>query len=455
MFSYARNPNQFRKRTGSHFALALALAASGALGAVALETPAQAQDEEAAQPNYTEGFVKAYQPLATRIEAKEDPAALKAEIPALKAAVQSDDDRFVAGQAIYSIGTNAKDVALQREGLEMMLDSGKVPAEQKGLNLFAAGQLAYQAEDFASARARFEQAIAAGYDDPSAQGLLAESYFAEENYAAGLDSLTQAIAAQEAAGATIDEAWIQRGFAVSYNNQLGDKAAEFAKLYVTHYPSADVWGDAIAVQRSFFDYDDQALLDLMRLAERTQSLRSERDYVDYISAADPRRLPAEVGRIVEAGLAANMLNASDVLVSEAKSTAESQSASAREDLPQLEQDARASGSGALAASAAGDMYLNFENAAKAAEMYELALTKADADTGRVLTRLGIAQVDAGQFAEAKATFEKVEGPRAPIADLWALYADNQASGGATATAAAPAATPAAAPAADTAETPAQ
>lgn len=434
MLSFARNPQPRTKRFGSHFALALALVAGGAFGAVALEAPAYAQDddEEAAEKDYSEAFIAAYQPLAQRIEAQEDPAALKTALPALIAAAQTADDKFVAGQTVYSIGARSEDLALQRQGLDMMLDSGKTPADQYARNLFAAGQLAYQAEDWTTARARIEQAIAAGYQGGNALGLAAETYFNEENFAAGLTALKQAIAAQKQAGKPIDESWIRRGFTVAYNNALADEAAEFAKLYVVNFPSSDVWGDAIAVQRSFYDYDDHALLDLMRLAERTGSMRSERDYFDYISAADARRLPAEVGRIIAAGLAANMLKTGDVLVTEAASMAESQAKTARADLPALEKDARSSGGTAIDAMAAGDLFLNFEQAAKAEEMYELALTKSGVETGRALTRLGIAQFDQGKFAEAKATFDKVDGVRAPIADLWSLYAEAQASGGVTA-----------------------
>lgn len=432
MFSLIRNPNLQARRFGSHLALAIALAASGAVATVAIETPAHAKqekDEEKPKADYSKGFIEVYQPLGKRLEANEDPAALTAAIPGLTAAVETADDKFVAGQAIYTIGLRGEDLALQRQGLDMMLESGKVPAANYGRNLFAAGQLAYQAEDWAAARQRFEEAIAAGYSDPNLQGLMAEAYFAEGNHAAGLDYLKRAISTQEQAGQTVDESWIRRGFAMAYNNQLADQASEFSKIYIAHYPSPDVWGDAIAVQRSFYNYDDQGLLDLLRLAARTNSLRSERDYVDYISAADARRLPAEVGRIIEAGLAAGKLNSSDVLVAEARTTAKAQAGPARADLAELESDARAAGAKALAASAAGDMYLNFAEPAKAEEMYELALTKADVDTGRVLTRLGIAQVDQGKFAEAKATFDKVEGARAPIAELWSLYAEAQASGG--------------------------
>ena len=52
----------------------------------------------------------------------------------------------------------------------------------------------------------------------------------------------------------------------------------------------------------------------------------------------------------------------------------------------------------------------------------------DAEKDRVMTRLGIAQIDEGKYAEAKATLAKVGGPRAAIAQLWAIYADQKAAG---------------------------
>jgi hypothetical protein len=48
----------------------------------------------------------------------------------------------------------------------------------------------------------------------------------------------------------------------------------------------------------------------------------------------------------------------------------------------------------------------------------------------VLTRLGIAQFDQGKYAESEATFNKVEGARKAIANLWAIYAAQQANGAA-------------------------
>ena len=42
-----------------------------------------------------------------------------------------------------------------------------------------------------------------------------------------------------------------------------------------------------------------------------------------------------------------------------------------------------------------------------------------------LTRLGIAQFDQGKYAEAKASFDKVEGARQAIANLWTVYAQQK------------------------------
>jgi len=80
--------------------------------------------------------------------------------------------------------------------------------------------------------------------------------------------------------------------------------------------------------------------------------------------------------------------------------------------------------------AAADTFLSYGDAAKADELYTLALSKGgiDADKDRALTRLGMAQVEEGKYADAKATLAKVGGVRVPIAQLWTVYADQKAAG---------------------------
>lgn len=416
------------QRPASTLALSLALATGGAVVATAFEVPASAQrtkkkEEEAPKASYSKEFVALYTPLKTDSDAAgADAAALKARIPALLALAVSNDEKMAGGQIAYNIGVKAQDVALQVQGLDLMLASGKLPADKIGSIYFAAGQLAQNAGDFAGARARYEQAQAAGYSADDVLAMISESYFAEDNVAAGVDVLDKAIAAKVAAGQPIPESWLKRGLSMTYNAQLGPQSAKYGALLAQHYPTPDSWADAINIQRNTFDYQDQEMLDLMRLAQRASTLRTERDYVDYISAADARRLPGEVSRVIAAGIAAGKLKSNDVFVSEAQSVANGRIKADQGDLPGLERDARAAGATVLTASAAGDAFLSYGQAAKAEEFYTIALTKPGVDTPRVLTRLGIAQFDQGKYAEAQATFAKVQGQREPIARLWGVYA---------------------------------
>lgn len=413
----------------SRLAFAVALATTAAVGMTAAATPAFAQkkgkEQEAPKAYYSKGFVAAYQPVAKILDGGADHASVKPQLPAVIAAAETPDDKYAAGQVTFNVGAKSSDVALQRQGLDLMLDSGKTPAAELARNTFAAAQLAYNAKDWPAARTRAEQAVAAGYQG-DAELLIAETYFAQDQAGTGLDALDKAIARKAAAGEKIPDTWLKRGLAQAYQSKLEPQSIKYAALYAQNYPSKTSWGDAIAIQRNFRDYEGQELLDLMRLAVRADAMRYERDYVDYISAADARRLPGETQRVIEAGMAAGLLKSGDVFVNEARTIASGRIKADMADLPALERDARAASSTAATAMSAGDVFLSYNQPAKAEEFYQIALGKTGVDTPRVLTRLGIAQVDQGKLAEAQATFAKVQGERQPIAQLWSVYAAQKA-----------------------------
>lgn len=424
------------RRPASRLAMAIALTTGAAFGLTATATPAFAakkkEKESAPKANYSKEFVGAYQPFAQKLQDDStDIATLQAELPQVVAMAKTPDDNFVAGQITYSIGTKAKDLATQRKGLDMMLDSGKTPAESLATNLFAASQLAYQAKDWNAAISRAQQSIDAGNNKGDPELLIAESWFAQKQPQKGIDALELAISKKQQAGEAVPEAWIKRAVAMSYEGDLKESALKYAGLYAELFPSVNSWGDAIAIERNFYDFEGQSLLDLMRLSMRTNSLRNSRDYVEYFTAADARRLPGETLKVIDAGIAAGQLSASDVTVSEAKSIATSRLSADKSSLPSLASDADKAGASLATINAAGDAFLSYGEAAKAEGYYKRALDKPGVDTPRVLTRLGIALADQGKYAEAQQTFAKVQGERQPIAYLWSIYA-KQKAGGATA-----------------------
>ena len=406
----------------STLAMALALATGAAITATALEAPAFAQKKA----KYSKGFIAGYAPLQEALSAENpDPATVKAAIPGAVAAIENEDDRFAAGGAIVSAGQKFNDNALARQGLELMLASGKVAPEQVGPYNFMIGQVAYNAKEYAAARSALEAAMAAGYTDNNPEAIIAETYFAESRDAEGLAYLSNALEARKAAGGTLEEDWIKRGLAVAYRANMKDEAIKFANMYVSEFPSETSWRDAIAILLNTGGYDKPATLDLLRLGRRAGTLNDARLYGEYVEAADYRRLPAEVVSVIDEGQSKGFLSESDAYLVDTRQQAADRVAADRADMDGLLSDARKSDATLATVMAAGDAMLSMGRPAEAEEFYLKASTMPGADTPMALTRLGIAQYDQGNYAEAQATFNRVEGARQAIANLWAVYSDQQ------------------------------
>lgn len=458
-----RTPNASGTRPGASIAMAVALLCGSALGSTALVSPAYAKEKapKAAKENLSKPFLKVYPSMVPLINADPaDEAAIRALIPDLIAAASTDDDKNRTGSVLYSAGSKFDDTALELQGLNMLIESGKND-DRLGQLYYAGYQTNLRAGNMPAAREWLIKSANSGY---TFQGRLndgttktvtpgdlrvmaSETYFDDDQYEAGLADLYAWLMGLDAAGEPIQESWIRKGFATSFNNQLGPQAADFGRLFLKYYPSANVWSDAITVQNNFFTYDSQEQLDLLRLARRTgvlspdridtskldadrvSALRAslERLYLDYAEAADFRRLPGEVKSVLDQGIADGVLKANDVTVADWLNGANTRIASDKADLPALERDAR-SGTSLATVVAAGDAFLSYGDMAKAEEFYAKALTLPGVDAPRILTRLGIAQTDLGKYDEAIATFGKVEGNRKQIAELWATYAAQKKAG---------------------------
>lgn len=427
-----RSSAPMRKGLVSRFSLGVALALGAATGSVMLASPAMAQKQKApkqAPLKLSPEFQKQAMPVQKALEAAKSKAggdfsAEKAQVEQLFSVASSADDRFIAGQFAVTLGSLAKDPALQRKGITAMLDSGKAPATEVPKLNFYAGQLAYQAKDYAAARTALDAAVRGGYTENDPQLLLAEIYMAEGNAQQGLTLLQQAIAAKENAGTPAPDSWYKRGLSSAYKAKSAGPATAFAAGLVKNYPTQQNWGLAITIIREVGGIPGPDMVDLLRLMGRTNSYAETRDYLEYIEAADPRRLPGEVMQIIQT--AGPKLPANDRTVSDARTLAGERLAADKASLPSLEKDARAANATAVTAVASGDAFLSYGEAAKAEALYQIALGKPGVDQGRALTRLGIAQTDQGKYAEAQATFAKITGPRKPIADLWSAYAASKA-----------------------------
>jgi len=414
--------NRTSSRLRGSLLRAVAVAALS-LGVVA--NPALAADKKAPAAQYSPGFLAVASPIQTAVAAANkggnqpaDVAALVAKVDPLVAAAKSPDDKFGAGGLVVAIGLAAKDPVLQRKGVMLELDSGKAPADLVGkLHVYAA-QFAYDAKDFAATREQVQAAEAAGQKDIQLEVLAADTYFQEKKIPEGLAALKAVIEHAKATGVKTEESWYRRGLGGSEDTANGEYGTLFSAGLVTDFGTPQNWSLAIAVVRDTHKYSVSETLDAVRLLPRLNAFQNEREYLDYIEAADPIRNPQEVKNVADAGIAAGKLKATTPFVADAVRISAGRLAADRAALPELDKLAHAATAKTTTIASTGDAYLGFGQAAKAAEIYKLALSRPDVDKATVNTRLGIALYDTGDYAGAKAAFSAVEGPRAAIAQLW-------------------------------------
>ena len=423
----------FRFQSGS--ALAIAVAAGVALSGFGLNA-AHAQSK-----GNSKEFVAAAGPVSSKLKELEKlkpnadagDAAAKAQLAEGAKAVTPDvekalaaastgKDKIIAGQYAVTVGGWSDDMALRKRGVQAMLDSGELKPDQIPTFQFYLGNFAYATNDYATAATALSAAAQSGVTDEQLVPLLVESYSKAGKPAEGLTAARAAIDATKAAGKPVPESWLSRSVVVAYNAKAGPQTIDFAKLLVQEHPSKFNWLNASQMVRTFGNLDPQATLDLFRLMDRAGALDNDPKFVsgefkEYIEAADPRRLPGEVVRVADKGLASGALSKSDQWVQEARANASGRIAADKASLPSQVGSAKSAASGKVAQSLA-DAFLNYGDAAQAEDLYKAALSKAGSDRDVVLTRLGIAQYDQGKYAEAAQNFSQVSGVRKPVADLW-------------------------------------
>mgnify|MGYP000603100544 CR=1 FL=1 len=459
------------------YALALALASFGAAGLVA--TPAQAEKKDdkkggaAKAPQPTKAFIPAY----TEVKGLLDAAAKRPEVIAAKAKVSeterayrstrgraaqeaargqydaavaalaglltaekakadelftktgNDADKFFAGQLGFTYGGLAVDKVMQRRGLVAMIDSGNVPATEVGkYNYYAAG-FAFDVKDYAAAEASLKAAIAAGYNGNDVKGLLAEAQNSSGRPAEALatikDMVNSAVATGQVPGADV----LERAVLISYQSKSPD-AAEWAIRRIEFYPTQLGWVAAGQILRERGGFGPAESLDISRALDKAGALNTntqsvQREYIEYMQSAVGKvgvLYPGEVIKIANQGIKTTALQAADPFVRDALAEANRRLAADKASLAGLERDARAAAATAKTVLIGADTLLSYDQDAKAAELYQIALGKPGVDAAGTNLRLGIALVKQGKMAEAEAAFAKVDGPRKGIAQLWTLIA---------------------------------
>ena len=428
----------------------LALAAMFATGTagIALVAPAVAKDKPApAQPGLrlSPAVVKLAKPTQDAVVAN-NPAVAEPMVAQIEAAATSDDDKYVAAVLRYSLEAQKTraaqqanprapvDEAGQARALDMLIANPKTPAADRPGYTARRGEIAYSARQYPQALQYFQQARQLGYADDNLSLMMVKAKIDSGDVAGGTAELEQIVAAAQAKGQKAPVDYYRYAIGRANKAHLTAQTVAWMNRYTAAYPLGQTWYEVLATygfqQDATARLDAQQKIDLFRLMRATGALADQFFYIEYAQKAQNAGLPLEAQAVLREGLANGKIPAGNT-EAKALQVELTRAIAAEGNLTTLEARAKTAANGQLAGQTA-DALLSSGEWARAAALYQVALTKGGVDANIINSRLGIALARSGDKAGAIAAFAKVQGsPRAEIASFWTTWLNNPSTGQAT------------------------
>ena len=397
-----------------------------ALVAAFAAAPAAAQNKQApaeqAQPKVTpsKGALKAIVELQDAVQ-KNDAANIPAKVAAAQAVATTKEDKYLIGRLQLTAAIAAKDNAATAAAIDSMAASGFLEPTKSAALYVGLGGTYFNNKEYPQAAAAYQKAMSLDPSNPEAPAFLGESLFNQGQKAAAAAAFQRAVQVRNASAQKADEALLKRAVAVAYDAQ-SPIAMDLARQWVSAYPSAGSWSDAIAIYSNLSHPDVEGTLDLYRLMQLTGSLKTGGAYAQFARAAAEQNNFNEAQAVFDAGVAANLINPKS---SDYSDLVQGLKAKPRATAADLETATKQAANG-NALVRIGDRYLAMGNQAKALELYKMAIAKPGTDLAVANLHLGMALAKAGDKAGATAALNAVTGPRADIAKLWLTYVSQKA-----------------------------
>lgn len=403
------------------------LAAAAALTVMSVAMPAalvakdKADKDAAKGPTITAEVRTALLAADPAIKAG-DLATADTQIAAAAAAAKTDYDRYWVERLKLAAADARKDNAAMAASLDALLANPSTPVAEQAEFAFSRGVLASNMKQTPQAIAAFRKARDLGLKDPAVSLRLSGLLFDSGDNVGGSAELDKAIALNKAAGTPVPEDWYKFGLAHNMKAKQLPAAWDWGRRWIAAYPTPENWHTLLENYRQQGlntltpAQQDAASLGLFRLMRATGAL-SYGDYLNYTDVTSRLALGTETVAVIDDGRRSGKVPASDA---DANRVYASATARVKADGPiaNFERDARAAKDGKLGV-LAGNSYLAAGNAAKAVEMFKLALQKGGVDAAVVTLHLGVAQAQGGDTAGATATFNSLAGgPMGEVAKFW-------------------------------------
>jgi tetratricopeptide (TPR) repeat protein len=379
------------------------------------------QPGQPAQPEAAKGQIKlsskaskAIIDLQTAVKAN-DTATIPAKLAAAQAVAQTKDDRYAIGKLQLDAAVAAKDNAAAAAAADAIAASGFLDSANMTGLYRQIGVVAYNAKQYDLATNLFQKAAALSPSDVETVKFLGLAQNMSGHKAEASASLAKAIQLSAASGQKVDEDLYKQALGIAYGAKT-PAAVDLGRQWVTAYPSAASWHDALVIYRNLGTADQSQALDVMRLARATDSMQGTADYNIYASETINQANYGEARSVIAEGLASGKIKAGDPVVQDIQNALKGKGAPTAAELATREAGAKAP----TAYLRVGDAYYGAGNYQKAAELYRKAVA-GGADANLANLRLGEALARAGDKAGATAALSKVGGSLAGLAKFWLVY----------------------------------
>jgi Flp pilus assembly protein TadD len=348
-----------------------------------------------------------------------DWAAVEALLPAALAAAQGDDAKYLVARVQLAMALATSNNDLKAVALDALIASPGSTPDELGRYLNARAEMAFAAEDFATAERLFERLLQLSPGDQRLTNNLVIVRRRMGNSAGALEAVLQVLQAQETANQRADESTYRRARDIAHSAR-DRRALDFATRLARHYPTPANWRDALHVYREIARPPTILALDLLRLTRTVGGLSGQSDYLAFAQILDQGGLPGETKAVIDEGVALGVLRAGDPVVAQLLTTANRRIGEDRSGLAAQIAQARSAAAGRPARVAADALY-GYGRFGEAAELYRRATTKSGEDAGILNLRLGAALAMAGQRADAEAALRAATGDAAGLAQLWLAW----------------------------------
>ena len=366
---------------------------------------------------------KAYKPLVelqNAVNAK-DKANIPAKLAAAQAAATTKEDHYLVARLQLRAALDSNDNAATAAAIAAVEASGYADRSQIADLYKGMGGTFYNAKQYDQAITVFNKAVSLNPNDFESMELIGESQLAAGHKAEASSAYLRAIQARKSAGQKASEDLYQKAVQLAYDAK-SPNAIEVAREWVTAYPSANSWHNAIAIYRNIGTPDTEGTLDLLRLLQANNALTTPGDYALFVEAAADQMNFNEAQSVLNAGIAAKVVDPAKPQFRDMITVLKKKQIATASDL----ETAVKSSPTASNLLRIGDRYYGMGNYSKAAEVYRQVAGKSGADTEVANLHLGMALARAGDKAGATAAFNSVKGGRSEIAKFWLLYLQQHA-----------------------------